>query len=49
MSRIRDGRRSAYFWLMLFLYTLLALGLCLWVVGLLTGQPAAFGPPEAFV
>ena len=38
-ERPRKGR-SAYFWLMVCLYALLALGLCLLIAGVLTGRPA---------
>ena len=37
--------KGAYFWLMVCLYVLLALGALLWAVGVATGAPPAFPPP----
>ena len=43
--RYNHTPKGAYFWLMVCLYVLLALGALLSVVGIATGAPPAFPPP----
>ena len=49
MPRQESHQHSAYFWLMFWLWLIVALGFALWVLGILTGTPPRFELPGRLV